>query len=122
MKVYWSYSCHENHVWYIFRPEDATESPADCRCPFGHDAISMRKDRPVDEVQITLRPAGRYVNPPSKTIAQDNLYYLLISTIEGTQEWCSDKAYGWETALQKAAIFRGKTLEHAKQFWDRLKL
>lgn len=54
MKVYWRYCCDYGHTWTLYRDEHIVEHPADALCLYGHEAVTLQKARPVDEVQIIL--------------------------------------------------------------------
>ena len=119
MKMWRNYSCHAHHQWSVLADEKDPETKI---CPLGHEAITREVHTPVDEVQITLRPAGRFDPRTPQMIHYDRQYYLVICDLQSSEEKCSNIPLGWTEALKKAEIFLSKTKAEAWKWWDRLKL
>lgn len=120
MKVYWMYACDYGHRWTLFRDEYAEEQPEDVFCPFGHEAVTLRKDRPLDEVQITLRPAAVIADEVKNQIIGAGKYWFVLSDAEGGNERVSEHAYLWREVLDLAEKFHGHSKEAAWAIWDKM--
>ena len=85
-------------------------------CPFGHQAVTLIKERPVDDVQITMRPAARIVDEIKGQVAWKGKYYVVISTFGSSSELVSRNVYAWEDACLFARKFEGRTFDWVKKF------
>src|SRR5215212_2077567 len=79
MKVYWEYQCDYGHRWTLYRDENALEEPDDAVCPYGHEAVTLQKARPIDVVQITFRPAARIIDDVTNKVVDERKYWLVLS-------------------------------------------
>lgn len=120
MKVYWRYMCDYGHAWTIFRDKDAQESESDARCSYGHYAVTLSKDIPVDEVQITIQPAGFIADPVKQNIFMEGMYWLVITDMDDTESLKSTRAYTLEGVLKLVRKFAGLTKEAAWALWEEL--
>ena len=110
MKVYWEYICDYGHRWTLFREENAAARPEDSLCPLGHYAVTLHKSRPLDRVQITLRPAAIIVDDVTGQVRWERRYWFVISSdIENTEERISGKPYLWREVLALAERFQGRS-------------
>jgi hypothetical protein len=122
MKVHWEYRCDFGHDWSFYREEDAVEEPGDDICPYGHQAVVLRKLRPVDKVQITLRPASVLADTVTGQIAWERHYWFILSDIDGQEERRSKQVYLWRDVLGLAERFQGRSWAYACELWDKMKL
>lgn len=123
MKIYWRYRCDHGHEWQIFRDENAEETVEDSKCSYGHLAITLEKRKPVDEVQISIRPAGFVSDPVTKQVALPKRYRLIISDLAADKgELESALTYTWEDAMKAAEKFQNLSVAQAWQLWSRLNL
>ena len=120
MKVYWEYSCHERHSWVIFREEDAAECAEDTICPFGHKALLLNKQRPVNSIEISIRPAIRIMDPFSKQEGYKNEYCVVLSDTHETFAKVSQKVYTWEECIEIANKFKGMNIKMSLVRWKKM--
>src|SRR5215204_58678 len=95
MKVYFSLMCDFGHRWGGFLDEEAEVSNV---CPEGHDAVTLSKMPPIDQVQVTIRPAGRLADAVKGQYIYENKVQLIVSDIQGTWEYRSQQVYSWREA------------------------
>ncbi len=122
MKVYWRYTCDFGHEWVLYRDEDVAESESDSYCPEGHPAVTLIKERPVDEVQITFRPAARIVDPVKFQVIMKGRYSLVLTDINEMQQLVSKQSFRWHEVVQLAAMFRGLSWSDTADLWRRKQL
>jgi hypothetical protein len=122
MKVYWEYMCDYGHQWTLYRDEDAVEQAEDTVCSFGHAAVVLHKSRPVDSVQITLKPAALMVDEVKNQIVWERHYWFIVSDIEGNEVHQSARPYLWRDALGLAEKFQGRSKASAWELWQKLSL
>lgn len=120
MKVYWIYRCDHGHSWTIFRDEDAAERAGDGVCPFGHDAVTLGKQRLIDAVQVSIRPAGRVVDPVKRQIGHEYEFYFVITDLHCEAERMSVKTYAWAQIMAIADRFRNAPANVAWRIMDKL--
>lgn len=120
MKAYWEYRCDFGHARTIFRDEDRPETEADTRCPFGHEAVTLHKDIPVDCVQITLRPAARVTDRVTGKIHVRDRYGIILSNRGGTEKRTSANMYLLREAIHLIERFHGQTMAQAAKIWETL--
>jgi hypothetical protein len=111
MKVYWHLCCDYGHQWGGFFEEDA-DIPM--QCTDGHEAITCSKQAPIDQVQVTIRPAGRITDSVRHQTAFERYVWIIVSDIQGTWEYRSNKVYSWREAEQLIRLFESCTLDKAK--------
>jgi len=123
MKVYWLYQCDYGHSWILFRDEQELERSEDKICSFGHEAVTLRKRKPVDEVKIIIQPAGYVSDPVKNQVVFQNKYRLVISNLDGTEERVSVQVYSWKELLDliEKIHIRAKSTEEAWRLWDQIK-
>ena len=120
MKVYWEYRCDYGHQWTLYRDEDAVEQTEDTVCPLGHAAVTLHKSRPIDYVQITLKPAALIVDEVKKQVGWERHYWFIVSDIEGVEVRQSERRYLWRDALGLAEKFQGLSKSSAWELWEKL--
>lgn len=112
--------CDEGHQWTFFRDEECEEKPEDRICPHGHEAVTLKKERALNDVVVTLRPAGRVVDFLRNQEAMRGSYYVVLSNIEGTEELVSEGVYNWEDACKFARKFDKRSFDWACKYWNQL--
>lgn len=123
MKVYWTYSCDFGHTWTIFREESTPENEKDTLCPeAGHSAVTLKKEKPLDQVVIIFRPAARVVDPVKNQKGFEDKYYLVFRNIEETEELVSEQLYSYSEAINSAQKFNKRSWEWTKEWWEKLAL
>jgi hypothetical protein len=121
MKVYWRYTCDYGHQWTLFRDENTEESSEDEFCPWGHEAVTLRKDVPIDEVVITFLPAGFIGDRIKNQVVQQGKYFFVLTDrVGGNDKRTSQQTYGWQEAIKLAERFRGLSREKAWKLWNDL--
>jgi hypothetical protein len=105
----------------LFRDEHAEEQPEDEFCLFGHEAVTLRKDRPVDEIQITLRPAAVIADAVKNQVVGAGKYWLVLSDVAGGDERVSEHAYLWREVMVMAEKFHGHAKEAAWALWNKMR-
>jgi hypothetical protein len=119
MEVLRRYRCDHGHEWRVVVHEGDPEFPEHTRCPEGHEAVTCVEERPADEVQILIRPAARIVDSVTGQLADDGKYrFILLDRDGGTVEQSSN-LYTWEEAVALGRLFRGKTVERAREWWGK---
>ena len=96
MKAYWLYTCDFGHVWTFFRDEDSTVNPHDQVCQFGHEAVTLSKQRLLDMVQVAIRPAAQIVDRVTQQIGNEYEYYLVVTDLHNNVERMSRRTYWWD--------------------------
>ncbi len=122
MKVYWEYMCDYGHHWNLYRDENAVQQEGDAICPFGHEAVIMQKVRPVDAVQITLKPAAVIADTVTQKVQWERHFWFIISDTEGDEIRQSAKPYLWRDVLGLAERFQGRSKASALQLWEKMNL
>jgi hypothetical protein len=121
MKVFWNYQCDYGHHWELLKEEHAEESPEETVCPYGHEAVTLQKAVPVDEVVISFLPAGVILDPVMRRLSTYGKYwFVLINRVGGDEEKKSSKSYNWLEVTSLANKFHGLTWDKARQLWKRL--
>lgn len=121
MKVYWTYRCDWGHRWEYMREEDAEELPEDAICPYGHEAVTLQKAMPVDEVVISFLPSGVIIDQVTQQLSLHGKYWLeLTDRVGGEERKKSKQTYNWLDIVQLASKFHGLTKNKAWQLWERL--
>lgn len=120
MKSYWTYRCDHGHSWTIFRDEDAVERADDGVCPFGHEAVTLSKHRLINAVQVSMRPAGRVVDPVKGQIGHEYEFHIVITDLHREVERMSARTYSWSQTIALADRFRNVPANVAWQFMDEL--
>lgn len=85
MRVFWQYMCDEAHQWEVLRDEDAEELPQIAVCPFGHEAVTLKKCRPTKQWQIIFQPADRIIDDVTGQVAFERLFYVCLATFDGEE-------------------------------------
>ena len=116
MKVYWQLVCDYGHAWGGFFEEEADIS---MQCSEGHEAVTCSKQLPVDQVQIKITPAGRIADTITKKPTFERQVWIVVSDIQGSWEYQSQKIYSWREAEQIVRLFECCPLEKAKQIVER---
>ena len=123
MKVYWNYQCDYAHQWVIFRDENAEENPEDQTCPYGHEAVTIQKDIPIDEIVISFLPAGViYDRVTQKVSAHGKYWFAVTNRLGGDEEKRSKKSYNWLEVMDLANKFHGLNKQKAWILWEKLGL
>jgi hypothetical protein len=102
MKVFWEYMCDEGHQWEIFRDEDADELPPLSVCPFGHEAVTLKKCRPAKRWQTVLQPADRIVDDVIGQVAFERLFYVCLVSYDGEETARTTVRIEWLEAIKVA--------------------
>lgn len=113
MKVYFSLVCDFEHRWGGFFDEEAELPDV---CPEGHEAVTLTKEPPVDQVQVTIGPAGRLAH--GRPIFE-NKVRVIVSDIQGTWEYQSQQLYSWREAEAVVRRFEKRSLAQAKWVTER---
>lgn len=108
MKIYLSLACDFGHSWGGFLDEEAEVPDV---CPEGHEVVTRSKMPPIDQVQITIRPAGRLVH--GRPVGE-NKVQVIVSDIQGTWEYRSQQLYSWREAEAVVRRFEKRSLAQAK--------
>lgn len=116
MRVYFELSCDFGHQWGGFLDEDAEVPEV---CPEGHEAVTLKKMPPVDQVQVTIRPAGRLVDPVKGQYAFENKVQVIVSDMQGSWEYRSQQFYSWREAEAVARMFEKRSLAQSKEIIQR---
>ena len=116
MKVYFELRCDFGHRWGGFLDEEAAVPE---ECPEGHEAVTLTKMPPIDQVQITIRPAGRLVDAASGRYAFENKVQIVVSDIQGAWEYQSQQFYSWREAESVVRMFEKRSLAQAKDIVER---
>lgn len=118
MKAYWVYMCDLGHSWSLFRDVEAEEQREDTFCPFGHEAVTLRKSVAADRVEITIRPAAQIADPVTGTTVLQNKYYLVLEGIHSEIQRSSRNPYSWEQIIHLIGRFRDLPSTRAWQLFD----
>ena len=116
MKVYFELACDFGHDWGGFLDEEAEVPEV---CPEGHEAVTLRKMPPIDQVQVTIRPAGRLANSVTGQHLFENRVQIIVSDIQGMWEYQSQKFYSWREAEAIVRMFEKTSLKQAKAIVER---
>ncbi|GAA1736310.1 hypothetical protein [Luedemannella helvata] len=123
MNVWWELTCELGHHWTIVLPEEVELPGGADLCPLdGSPAITAKPEPPADRVCVTLRPAARVVDTVTGQIGRGSEYCLEISSHDGRESRHSAKAFTWEEAVRKAAMFQKASWALAVQRWTRMGL
>jgi hypothetical protein len=122
MKVYWFYMCDFGHEWSFFRDEAITQTVEDALCPFGHEAVTIQKRPPVDEVILSVEPAGYLADAVRNQIAYENQYRLVITNLEGDLRLVSQQTYTWRNVIHLLERFHttARSAQAAQNLWQSL--
>lgn len=120
MKAYWIYRCDEGHTWMLFRDENAVENPPDSVCPFGHEAVTLHKERMLDAVQVSLRPAARIVDRVKQQVGHEHEFYLVVTNLHTGEERMSRRPSTWKDIKNLADRFRNLPASKAWPLLDRI--
>jgi hypothetical protein len=112
MKAYFDLMCDFGHRWGGFFDENFEVSDV---CPQGHDAVTCTKRAPIDQVQITFRPAGRLTDTVKEQYSFENKVQIVIGDIHQTWAYESKKLYSWREAEGILRMFEKKSIAQAKQ-------
>ena len=111
MKVYWTLSCDFGHTWSGYCADEA-ELPA--HCPKGHEAVQVSRHEPIDQVQVSIRPAGRIVDPVTMQTAHERKVTIVVSNLQETWAHMIQGLYSWREAENILRKFEGVTEARAK--------
>jgi hypothetical protein len=118
--VFWSFRCENEHWWEVALPSGQEPSNSDAMCPEdGEMAITKRREPPADRVGVCLLSAARVVDDVRGQVSKTDQYFIAIVSNDGVELARSARAYRWEVAIEKAAIFRDATTEMALNRWRR---
>ncbi len=118
MRIYRRYRCEFGHE-FTTRGQQGVPPAHEARCPDGHAAVTVNEEAPADEVQVVLRPAARVVDRVTGRIWNSDRYYLVLLDREDRPVLESTGDYSWDEVIELAALFRGKTLDSARKWWER---
>ena len=110
MKVYFALMCDFGHQWGGLFDEGADISEL---CPEGHEAVTLQKMPPIDQVQVTLRPAGRLADSVKGQYVFENKVQIIVSDIQGLWQYQSKKFYSWREAEGVLRLFEKRSLAQA---------
>lgn len=91
MKEYWHYECEYNHVWVFMRDSDSEEQIEETFCPFGHEAIILRKRILTNLLQVSIRPAEE--TDGLGKISLSHRLYLVLTDLNTGQERMSKQTF-----------------------------
>ena len=112
MKAYFDLICDFGHRWGGFWDENVIVPVI---CPEGHEAVTCTKNAPIDQVQITFRPAGRLTDSVKGQYSFENKVQIVISDIHQAWAYESKRLYSWREAEDILRLFEKKSLAQAKQ-------
>ena len=116
MKVYFELRCDFGHQWGGLLDANAGVSEV---CPEGHEAAILKKMPPIDHVQVTIRPAGRLVDPVKGQYAFENKVQIVVSDMQGAWGYQSQQLYSWQEAEAVVRMFELRSLAQAKEIIQR---
>ena len=117
MKIFRRYRCEAEHEWVVQREDTEGELSSDSICPEGHAAVTCRIELPVDDVQVLISPAARIVDRLREQRILDGRYYLSLLDKTGSALCFTKESYEWDAVVKLAAFFRGKSVQHALEWW-----
>lgn len=83
--------------------------------------MTCEVELPVDEVQVLISPAAR-LGKMKKHRVCDGFYYLALLDRTGKELCSSAESYEWEKVIKLASYFKGKSVEHALEWWRKRRL
>jgi hypothetical protein len=116
MKVYVQLHCDYGHSWEDFVDENAEVPKV---CPKGHEAVTYKKMPPIDQVQVTIRPAGRLADSVKEQYIYENKVQIIVSDIQETWKYHSQSLYSWREAEEILRKFEKRSLAQAKAIIER---
>ena len=111
MKVYWGLRCDFGHSWGGFFDE---EQEVPMQCAQGHEVVMVTKHPPVDQVQVSFRPAGRIVDHVTQQTRFERKVWLVVQSLQADWQHTSAECYSWREAERLARLFEGVSVEKAK--------
>lgn len=128
MKLLWTYRCEFGHTWLFYEDEEWQPLHEDELCPFPHDeeagefrnAVTLTKERMVDFVELSIRPAARMVNSKRDPIGHEYEFYLVVRDVHQHRERMSRWSYTWDQAKQLLDRFRNQSPRRAWSLLDHL--
>lgn len=117
---YRRYRCDFGHEWILFRDEKDPELESERVCPDGHEVITKRCEKAIDDTQITFRPAGRILDPIKGQEFMRGRYYVVLSNLDGTTELVSNVTFTWDEACRFAQRFDKRPFDWTLKQWDKL--
>jgi hypothetical protein len=118
MKMYWHYECEYNHGWVLMRDKDAEESLDDTFCPWGHEAIILRKCDLTLRLQVSIRPAEER-DSVGKTFFSHR-FYLVLTDIFTNQERMSKQNFGHVEISELLTKFLFLSVEQGWRLLDKI--
>ena len=119
-KEYRRYRGDFGHEWVLFRDEQDPEQESERICPEGHQVITKRREKAIDDTQVTFRPAGRIVDPVKGQELMRGRYYVVLSNMDSSQELVTKSTFSWDEACQFAQRFDKRPFEWTLKQWDKL--
>lgn len=116
MKVYFELTCDFGHRWGDFLDGEACVPEV---CPEGHEAVTLTKMPPVDQVQITIRPAGRLADAVNGRYDFENKVRIVVSDMQGAWEYQSRQVYSWREAEAIVRMFERRSTAQAQAIIER---
>lgn len=112
MKVYWKCRCDYGHEWGGFFEEDAVLPTI---CTEGHEAVQISKYPPIDQVQVSIRPAGRIVDQVKGQVHYERHAWVVIESLSGDWSYTTKKMYIWREAEKIIRLFERSSIDGAKE-------
>lgn len=112
------YRCDFGHQWSARVDAAEPELAAHTVCSEGHEAITCVIMRPIDAVQILIRPAAVLSDPVRGTMRFEGQYRLTLLDRDGAVILESASTLPWDAAIRMAAIFRQRSESEARELWQ----
>lgn len=110
--------CDFGHAWTVFRNLDDEESPQEAVCPHGHEAVTLKKCRMLDYVQVSIRPAAQIVDDVTKRVGHEYEFYVVASDLHSGEERSPANPYTWTQALALMERLRNVSPDRAWKLLD----
>lgn len=115
MKEYRHYGCDCNHSWVLMRESDALELLEDTFCPWGHEAIFLRKRVPTRSLQVSIRPAEE--TDDLDKVSLSNRFYLVLTDLSTNKERMSKQTFTANEMSEALRPFYALSALNTEQGW-----
>jgi hypothetical protein len=122
MKAFFRYRSDNGEEWIVLREDNIEEPQEHTISPSGFEAVTVRKELPIDQCLITFRPATRITDDIKNQISFKDRYYLIITNLWENEELVSKEMYTWNDVIALGSLFRSATFDKAKKIWRMKKL
>ena len=108
MRFYFEYACDEGHRWEDFGERDALDSEASVACPYGHEAVTVRKSPVPDVVEVSIRPAVRICDAVTRQISLSRKYYLVVRSMQSGFEKATTRRLTFQQSIDAVRLFQNE--------------